>query len=109
MERVSGSVWATRIFGGRPSESRLTRFGRRRNVGLGGQVAGRRGNRRLDVAGAPAVPRRGCWPESSDGENRGTFLAAWDDVARVDMNCVTLRPDLRRYAERLKHPTTAEV
>lgn len=33
--------------------------------------------------------------------HRGTFLAAWEDVARVEMNCVTLRPGFRRYSARL--------
>ena len=36
--------------------------------------------------------------------HRETFLAAWDDVARVDMKCVTLRDDFRRYSARLYPP-----
>lgn len=36
--------------------------------------------------------------------HRGTFVVLWDDVARVDMTCVTLRPDFRRYSPRLKSP-----
>ncbi|MCV7420907.1 PRC-barrel domain-containing protein [Mycobacterium yunnanensis] len=29
--------------------------------------------------------------------HRGTFLAAWDDVGRLDQQCVTLRPSYRRH------------
>jgi hypothetical protein len=30
--------------------------------------------------------------------HRGTFLAAWEDVARVDQNAVKLRPRYTRYS-----------
>ena len=50
---------------------------------------------------APTSTHRGCWRESLRWRHRGTFLAAWEEVARVEMNCVTLRPGFRRYSARL--------
>jgi sporulation protein YlmC with PRC-barrel domain len=35
--------------------------------------------------------------------HRGTFLAAWDDVARVATDAITLRPGYTRYSASLKH------
>jgi hypothetical protein len=34
--------------------------------------------------------------------HRGTFLAAWEDVARVDDGCITLRPNFRKYSAQLQ-------
>jgi sporulation protein YlmC with PRC-barrel domain len=33
--------------------------------------------------------------------HRGTFLAAWADVGRIDDHSITLRPGYRRYSARL--------
>jgi hypothetical protein len=41
--------------------------------------------------------------------HRGTFLAGWDDVARIDKNCITLRQGFRRYSARLSPSTAAQV
>jgi hypothetical protein len=35
--------------------------------------------------------------------HRGTFLAAWEDVVRVDVDSVTLRPGFQRYSASLRH------
>jgi hypothetical protein len=36
--------------------------------------------------------------------HRGTFLAAWEDVARIDASSVTLRDGYRKYSARLSRP-----
>jgi sporulation protein YlmC with PRC-barrel domain len=41
--------------------------------------------------------------------HRGTFLAGWEDVARIDENCITLRSGFRRYSARLGLRTASQV
>ena len=44
-------------------------------------------------ARAPRLLARIVW-----WRHRETFVAAWDDVARVEETCITLRSDSRRYS-----------
>jgi sporulation protein YlmC with PRC-barrel domain len=61
------------------------------------------GFERTDVTGPWALARVLRW------WHRGTFLAGWEDVARIDETRMTLRPDFRKYSARLGSPTSPEV
>ncbi|KAA0102510.1 hypothetical protein CIW49_02270 [Mycolicibacterium sp. P1-18] len=92
-----GTVVDVRLGGGR-SQGDGTGVGPMRLIGFAVSPHTRAsylGYERTDVTAPAVISALLRW------RHRGTFLAAWADVGRIDAHSITLRPGYHRYSARL--------